>query len=82
MYVWFSKQKQPNLEDPSHLTIAMSNVVVSFRVRCHLSLRKIALAGVDVIYQQESQVIYNATNKIAMTVQLLKLVVSACLFLL
>lgn len=37
----------------------IKNVVTSFRVRCHLNLRKIALEGINAIYQKELKVLRN-----------------------
>ena len=35
------------------LDIIITNVVATFRTRCHLNLRTIALEGVNVIYKPE-----------------------------
>nr|CAB3266857.1 TATA-box-binding protein-like [Phallusia mammillata] len=44
-----------DLDKPTHIKVIVSNVVASFRVHCHLSLRRIALEGADVVYRRESQ---------------------------
>jgi len=44
------------MEDSSNedaLDIIITNVVATFRTRCHLNLRTIALEGVNVIYKPE-----------------------------
>ncbi|CAK8697889.1 unnamed protein product [Clavelina lepadiformis] len=51
------KNRHPmrNLTDPTNLRIIVCNVVASFRVRCHLNLRQIAMESIDVVYKRESQ---------------------------
>uniref|UniRef100_H2Y7Y2 TATA box-binding protein-like 1 n=1 Tax=Ciona savignyi TaxID=51511 RepID=H2Y7Y2_CIOSA len=44
-----------DLQDGSRLHISVCNVVSSFRVRCHLNLRQIALESIDVVYRRETQ---------------------------
>lgn len=39
--------------DDLALDIIVTNVVATFRTRCHLNLRTIALEGVNVIYKPE-----------------------------
>nr|XP_039271061.1 TATA-box-binding protein-like [Styela clava] len=46
----------PKEVDPEKdLNLYITNVVTSFRVRCHLNLRRIAQEGINVIYQRESK---------------------------
>lgn len=46
----------PKEVDPEKdLNLNITNVVTSFRVRCHLNLRRIAQEGINVIYQRESK---------------------------
>lgn len=45
-------------EDIPEIDINISNVVSSFRTRCHLNLRQIATNGYNVVYKREQGVRY------------------------
>ncbi|XP_078598585.1 TATA box-binding protein-like 1 [Branchiostoma floridae x Branchiostoma japonicum] len=44
---------EPAAQEQTSLDIDIANVVCSFRARCHLNLRMIALNGANVIYKRE-----------------------------
>lgn len=49
------EQPQKEIDPEKDLNLYITNVVSSFRVRCHLNLRKIAREGINVIYQRETK---------------------------
>lgn len=48
-------EPQKEIDPVKDLKLTITNVVASFRVRCHLNLRRIAQEGINVIYQKESK---------------------------